>query len=110
MNLYDIKSFRDFLKWLVSIPGNLLTVFKEDGPESPYSSRRVALAFAIIGASKSLLPGINASISIATKDSATWIMCAVPFIPFALCVGVVILIITKITATDIQTIIEKAKG
>jgi hypothetical protein len=37
-------------------------------------------------------------------------MCAVPFIPFALCVGVVILIITKITATDIQTIIEKAKG
>lgn len=100
----------DFLKCLVSIPESLLTVFKEDGKDSPYSARRVALGFAILGASHSLLPGINASVEIAQKDGVSWMMCAVPFIPFAMCVSVVILIITKITATDIQTIIEKAKG
>jgi len=102
-----------FAKWIVKIPAHILTVFKEGGEESPYSSKRVAMGIAIAGAWEYGDEGIRAAIEIAKVSGGSLgdvLKCCVPLVPFGLCATVVLLVVLKISAIDIANIANAMKG
>jgi len=106
MKLADIHSFRDFISWITGIPGLFLTAIKEDGEDSPLSSRRIALMATIFGAWQALKFGLQSAL-FAAANGAEWKIVALMLAPFALCVITGWAIVTKITATDIQQLLKK---
>lgn len=100
--------FRDFVAWIVSLPAVILSVLKEDGPDSPFSARRVSLMFDILAGWYSLENGFQFAFA-AAAAGADWKYCAVFLSPFVLCVAAGWAIITNLTATDIKQIVSAAK-
>jgi hypothetical protein len=100
------KSLFDSVKRSLS---SILTIFKEDGDASPYSSRRIALAFVLYFAYNSLTFGLQAAF-MAGSAGADWKVVALMLTPFFICILAIITIIIRLTATDIQQLIESAKG
>lgn len=87
----------------------LISAFREDGDNSPLSSRRIALAFLIWFAYISLTTGMKFAF-VAGSGGAATLTVALFFSPFLACIIAIISIIIRLTATDVAQIVDAAKG
>lgn len=87
----------------------LVSAFREDGDNSPLSSRRIALAFIIWFAYMALKDGIPAAFA-AGSAGAPALVVAVFLAPFIVCIIAIIAIVIRLTATDVAQIVDAAKG
>lgn len=87
----------------------MISAFREDGDNSPLSSRRIALAFIIWFAHISLTNGIPAAFA-AGSAGAYPLTVAVFIVPFVVCIIAIIAIVIRLTATDVAQIVDAAKG
>lgn len=104
------KAFANGVKKVV---GEVLTVFREGGETSPWSSKRVVMALAIVGAWKYGDGGIQAAVEIAKTSGSSLgdvLKCCVPLAPFGLCAAIIMLVVLKISAIDIANIARAMKG
>jgi len=86
----------------------LFTALKEDGEDSPLSIRRIALGFILYFTYLSLGWGMQAAF-MAGSAGAHWIVVSLMLAPFALCMVAIISIVIRLTATDIQQLVDSAK-
>ncbi len=78
---------------------SMMTVFREGGPESPVSMRRVLAAFFA-------LAGVAVGFVGLGYAAAGWFV----FIPSALCIVATLLLLFFTTWADVADVISKAKG
>jgi hypothetical protein len=105
------KHVSSFLLFLFTIPGLVISIFR-DGKEkdSPLSSKRIALAFAIFGFFDFGNKGITESIEMSKTCADTFaavFKCLIPLVPCLACFAVILIVILEISKIDIQNTINE---
>lgn len=102
-----------FFAFVCTIPGLIISIFRDgNNPDSPLSSKRIALAFALFGFFDFGRLGIFESIEMAKSSGETFaavFKCLIPLAPCLACFAVILIVILEISKIDIQNTIEKFK-
>jgi len=104
------KHVTAFFKFLFTIPGLIISIFRDGKePDSPLSSKRIALAFAIFGFFDFGKLGIFESIEMAKNSGETFaavFKCLIPLVPCLACFIVILIVVLEISKIDIQNTIK----
>jgi hypothetical protein len=108
MSFSEVHSVHAFFSWIFSLPAHALTFVKEDGPDSPFSMRRLTLIVILLFARDALTIGFRLAYA-AGAGGAPWQAMFIFMAPFFLCICFSWAIVANLTATDIKMIVDATK-